>query len=79
MNTGRCRSESCGATVQWAKAAGSGRLMPFDVDATPDGQWAVSAGVARHLTAEERAGFPGDLYSCHFATCPDAASWRSKR
>lgn len=78
MNTGRCRSANCAATVQWARTA-NGRLMPFDVDATPDGQWAVSVGVARHLTAAERAGFTGDLYSCHFATCPDAASWRSKR
>lgn len=72
---GRCRS--CGAAILWAKTIEE-RLMPVDAAPEPGGNLRLARkGETLHvLVAEE--GWEGRRYRPHFATCPDAASWRRR-
>jgi hypothetical protein len=69
---GTCRS--CGASIEWATVAESGRAMPFNRPlvlepnlALEDGEPPVIARVDLTKTTP------------HFATCPQAAEWRRRR
>lgn len=64
----RCRS--CRAEIVWAKTR-DGKAAPFERD--PKGVWTIVDGVAY-------AAQDGDeRYTSHFATCPQAATWRGAR
>lgn len=77
-----CRS--CGAPIVWAIAAGSSRRIPLDADPTDDGNLIVVRhrwdGPDRTIpivhVVDEDAGTDGLRFRSHFATCPDAKSWR---
>lgn len=91
--TSTCKSEACGATIQWARNVDTGKGMPLDPTPVPDGNVVVHRG--EHPTVELRSGeWPvrvlGDLelsalgsdtlrYQAHFRSCVDAASFRTQR
>lgn len=72
-----CRS--CGAQIIWAQTA-SGRKMPVDAEAVLGGNLSLVdvPGEAPLATVIEASA---DVFARrpHFATCPDAASWRHNR
>ena len=85
---GRCRS--CGAAVYFAKTA-TGSTMPVDAEPSPRGNvqlrlrnGEVHAAVLDQEQAErlrlaaEVLGSPLPLRLSHFATCPNASSWRKR-
>ena len=71
-----CRS--CGASMEWAEWADSGKAVPLDPGHVATGNLVVVNGKVRHFTAEdERLG--RDRRISHFATCPDAPEWRKRK
>lgn len=89
-NTGHCRS--CGAPIEWAYTA-KDELMPVDAEPNREGNIVtyregdtdiIRAKVLGPLELEElyevEAEYGGqeELYTSHFATCPDAAKWRKR-
>lgn len=70
-----CRS--CGAPIEWAKWADSGKAVPLDVEPAVNGNLAMVAGKVHRFTYEDfKLG--RERRVSHFATCPDADKWRSK-
>lgn len=69
-----CRS--CGAPVRWARLRDGGRPLIFDAEPVRDGQWRLDGEVAKYI----RPGAAGDGFGWapHWATCPDAESWRDR-
>lgn len=73
------KCKSCGAAIEWTLTTAGKR---YPVDAKPDratGTLLVRGGYCRRLeepelTAARNAGTL--LYVPHWATCPDAKSWR---
>lgn len=76
------RCKTCGAHVRWAKVPSSGSKMPLDVDPQPRGNVRYLPGdrTAVEVLAgpglEQARGDGDELYSSHFATCPDASLHR---
>ena len=82
----RCKANSCGARIVWATNVASGRRMPVDAEPTAEGNVVLLHGndgpEARVLSkadvAKRGARLDGtyDLRTSHFATCPEAGSFR---
>lgn len=80
-----CRS--CKAPVEWVRNAATGKALPIDVDPSPVGN-VVKTGDVERGTALVRVLSRRDLdaapprgvdrYLSHFATCPQAGSWRRR-
>jgi hypothetical protein len=76
-----CRS--CGQPIVWAVTR-DGKRMPVDPDPDPEGNLVLTANLlGDHLVVPvadlERGGAPivdSDRRVSHFASCPNAASWR---
>lgn len=71
-----CRS--CGALVVWAVTA-TGRRMPVDAMPTPGGNIILRGGPTPLATVACKDAVPGPAHTSHFATCPQAVSWRKPR
>jgi hypothetical protein len=74
-----CRS--CGAPVIWLRMRPSGKRMPVDAKAAPDGNVFadLDAGIGVVLTGSLDMLTPDEpLYRSHFATCPHAGDWRRR-
>jgi len=69
------KCNSCEAEIEWAESATTGKPVPLNVGATPDGSLAVVNGKAHAYTLEDLA-LKRDRRTSHFATCPDADDWR---
>lgn len=68
--------QSCGASIFWALSAGDRRTP---VDAIPDRAGNLEIGWGETPPRASAAGLftrPEARYMPHFATCPDADSWR---
>jgi hypothetical protein len=80
----RTTCESCGAAIIFAVTPRA-KNMPVDAEPTADGNvQLVSHGpdvppLARVLTVAQQFGKKGTLRRSHFASCPDAKSWRRPR
>lgn len=80
-----CRS--CGAEIVWATVRSSGKKMPLDATATPDGNvWLhpdgfcdISATPSGDLFAGDSPATGVTRHTSHFATCPDADTHRKAR
>lgn len=86
------KCKSCGAPIEWAAWAVSGKAVPLDVEpdrafwervdagVAPDlrGKLVVIAGKVWHAT-ETDVRLRRPLRVSHFATCPDAAEHRRPR
>jgi hypothetical protein len=78
-----CRS--CGAAIRWLKIVPGGKSMPVDNEPHAEGNIipglggtaTVLSGAVLLAVRERKPDEP--LYRSHFATCPDAEAWRSKR
>ena len=70
-----CRS--CDAPIEWAEWADSGKPVPLDVGAVANGNLALVAGKVHRYSADD-ARLARDRRVSHFATCPDAKTWRSR-
>jgi hypothetical protein len=73
-----CRS--CGARITWLETAGGKKLI-VDEDPAENGNIIAVGGMAHVFKNAEKARelHPGEpLYISHFATCVDAAEWRSR-
>lgn len=74
------RCNSCDAAIRWVLTP-KGKRMPLDPEPSPAGNVLVEDGVGLTLGGdlliaalhEER-----DLYTSHFATCPNAARHRGR-
>lgn len=77
-----CRS--CGAEVQWGTTEASGAAVPLDPEPVATGNLViVRAGYGRHgelvpVVAYARDDDARPRFVSHFATCPDADSWRTR-
>ena len=67
---------ACGAEIIW-RATPAGRAMPIDPDPAPDGNVLIDGSKCRVLGPFEiQARELRELHLSHFATCPQAASFR---
>jgi hypothetical protein len=67
--------KSCGAPIRWAKSL-SGRAMPLDEKPNPKGNiLLLPSGGAMVVTD---TCHHSELFTSHFATCPQANQHRSK-
>ena len=73
---GTCRS--CGAIIVWP-ITDSGRKMPVDSEPHPGGNLTVWAQGDVWRVSVIQGNWEGPRYRPHFATCPDAQSWRQPR
>ena len=81
MNPSKCKSQRCGATIVWCDTV-NGRKMPLDEQPSADGKWRIededkAVPTAIYVPAAERLG-RDDLHESHWATCIDAASFKTK-
>lgn len=77
------RCKSCGAEIEWATSAKTGKAIPLDLGeavAVPGRPISVLLvvweGVARPAQLDDPPSVK--LRTSHFATCPQAASWRKR-
>lgn len=72
-------SPGCGARIRWPKNPKTGRGMPVDYDPRPDGNIAIEGGIAVVLSADRAKVYEGEKFLSHFATCPNAPSFRPNK
>jgi hypothetical protein len=70
-----CRS--CDAEITWATSEQTGKPIPLDATPTANGNLALVNGKAHYYGADDER-LHRERYTSHFATCPEAASWRKK-
>jgi len=68
-----CRS--CSAPIIWAESHTTGKPIPLDAAPRADGNLSLVKGVARAYDLED-ASLHRERFASHFATCPDADTWR---
>jgi hypothetical protein len=82
MRVSRSLCRSCGARILWTHTE-SGKAMPVDVGARPNGNLALrleaGAPIARVLRDGEEPGV-GEVgrFVSHFASCPNSAQHRKR-
>lgn len=77
MQTGVCRS--CGAPIIWTVTAKSGKKMPVDEAASPQGTFVLEEkgrDVYAHYVHPDELKAGAERFTSHFSTCPDAKDWR---
>lgn len=75
--TARTPCQACGQPIVWALGR-TGRRMPLN--ATPDPAGNVELHADGRAVVHKTAPLTGvDLYTSHFATCPNAAEFRRAR
>lgn len=67
---GVCRS--CGAAIEWAELAGSGKRMPFE------GAIVAVRSQANILTGRLIEFVDTTITPTHFEKCPEAKQWRRR-
>lgn len=72
---------SCNAPIIWATTQAL-KLMPVDAEPVAGGTIAIDQRDGRtycRVVDSKHLFGRTDLHKSHFATCPDAGSWRKKR
>jgi hypothetical protein len=62
---------SCGAEIVWCRTI-TGKATPMQAD--ENGEWIIVQGIAHR---GQSVGV--QRYTSHFATCPQASSWRKRK
>lgn len=74
-----CKSKGCQAPIVFAKSRTTGQPAPYDATPSPAGTWRIDRDLFGDLEAVNvGAGSAPGLRVSHFATCPDAPSWRRR-
>ena len=68
-----CRS--CGAPIIWAETV-NGKRMPLDEDPDPAGKFTLDEEHNPPVAEYAKPDAKGELFTSHFATCPNAAEHR---
>lgn len=68
------RCSSCGAPVTWCRTE-KGKAMPVDPTPTERGNLIVAGTACRVATLFDP---PGERFTSHFSSCPNAAQHRKK-
>lgn len=73
----RCRS--CETPIEWRSHERTRKKAPVELEAHADGN-VVKVGATRYrvLSKKEMATDPGPRYRLHFATCPEADTFRRR-
>lgn len=66
---------ACRAPIRWLKTP-NGRSMPLDLRPDPEGNVIIENGLAVLSPARAMALSPEERFLPHWATCPEAASFR---
>lgn len=77
MKLTTCRSKNCGAEVFWARTH-NGKAILMDSEPTSAGEWMIEGdpeATPIHVSRAAR-NYPGDKYTVHWSTCPDAKDFR---
>lgn len=71
---------TCGAPVVWATSPATRRSAPIDAEPTTDGNVEVyrHGGNVLFRVVTDTPLMPVPLRTSHFATCPDADTWRKR-
>ena len=64
-----CRT--CNAPVIWVQSASTGKRMPLNRDPIPGGTYQIDERGFAHVDRSQPTG-----RISHFATCPNAKTWR---
>lgn len=78
-NQARCKS--CNALIMWLRNDRTGKMSPIDAAPNINGNCLVLDDDEHyHVLAkiDAIAQDPSRIYTNHFATCPEAAQWKSK-
>lgn len=81
-NWTRTPCRSCGAPVIWARHQLTGREMPIDAEPVTGGTITIEPDMFGAPSYWIAAGTPppgAERHTSHFATCPNAGSWRKAR
>ena len=70
------RCKSCQAPITWVKTK-AGKSMPLDEVPTEKGNMVCEDGKAFAVTEMDRS-LGKQIYTSHFATCPNADGWRKR-
>ena len=72
---------SCGAPVRWCLIKKTGRKMPINTIPTPDARpgFVLRVGGEAELATDEDRRLLREIYTSHFATCPQAHVWRQAK
>jgi hypothetical protein len=72
--------KTCAAPIFWVEIVSTGKRMPVNAQPSPRGTVVLRDGrdaeVLGPIAASE---YKGMKYESHFATCPQAKSWRRRR
>lgn len=73
-----CRS--CGAPIRWALTE-KGKRMPLNVPADPAGTVIITGtnGTEYTCAVVRTNAVPGERWTSHYATCPQAQQWRKQK
>lgn len=80
MDKKQSECRSCKAPIFWATTSQMGRKVPVDVEPRSDGNIIIEGdpsddnGVAKYIEADNP--YTGPRYVSHFATCPQAKTWK---
>ena len=69
---------SCGEPIYWLKHQRTGKAAPIEVKVTPAGNILtdVVRGTYCIANAAEKLSYPEWLHLNHFASCPQAKTWK---
>lgn len=71
--------KTCEAPIIWATTA-AGKAMPLDESPVlVGGEWVLLPGGQTRKATDEDKGLHRPMYMPHWATCPDAPSFRRRK
>ena len=73
--------KSCGASITWTITKATGKNMPVDAEPSVRGNLVVefrNGGYESRFATDEDRQLARPMHTSHFATCPDAPSWRNR-
>jgi len=71
---------SCGASVRWVLIKKTGKRMPLNTAPAPDARpgFVLRVGGEAELATDDDRRLLREVYTSHFATCPQANQWRKR-
>lgn len=76
MRLDNCRS--CRAPIRWVRMSSSGKMNPLDAQPSEQGSVRIGENETGTVVPKEDRVEGEPLYLSHFATCPNAKTFRKK-